>query len=336
MNYLAQPRGGDLSQLTRLYDPIAEHLAQVEHILRKEFTSEHPSVHELVEYGRLLGGKRLRPALLLLIGQACGGSLGAQHHLLAAVIEMIHTATLVHDDVLDEAQTRRHLATVNTRWDNRASILLGDFLFSHAFYLAATTGSTQACQLIGRATNIVCEGEMRQKATCGDYSLSEDDYLSIISAKTAELCACSCELGAMASGADPDLTSRLAGYGRDLGIAFQIVDDVLDLNGDEHETGKSLGTDFDQRIPTLPLIWLLNNRLAPDERTRLLQRLTDGDEDLRGELLAMFEQHGALAFAIDCARRFARRAAEAVACLPPSPATDVLRQLPHFVTERSS
>ena len=181
--------------LDELYAPIAAELMQVEEMLRREMRSKYPFVDELVRYGCLLGGKRLRPALLLLSAQ-CAGAIGAHHIKLAAVIEMIHTATLVHDDVLDSANVRRHLATVNARWDDQSSLLLGDFLFSHAFYLASTTGSASACELIGRATNIVCEGEIRQKGSRGDFSLSESEYLEILDAKTAELCACSCQLGA--------------------------------------------------------------------------------------------------------------------------------------------
>ncbi len=181
--------------LDEIYAPIAGELNEVEELLRQQMRSPFSFVDELVRYGCLLGGKRLRPALLLLSAK-CAGSVTPNHIKLAAVIEMIHTATLVHDDVLDGAHVRRHLATVNARWDDQASLLLGDFLFSHAFYLASTTGSAAACELIGRATNIVCEGEIRQKGSRADYSLSEEEYLSILDAKTAELCACSCRLGA--------------------------------------------------------------------------------------------------------------------------------------------
>ena len=180
--------------LDLLYGPIAGELAQVEDLLQREMRSKYPYVDEMVRYGCLLGGKRLRPALLLLAAKSTG-EVTQQHLTLAAVIEMIHTATLVHDDVLDEASVRRQRATVNARWDNEASLLLGDFLFSHAFYLASTTGSTLACKLIGRATNIVCEGEIRQKGSRADFSLSEAEYFQILDAKTAELCACSCRLG---------------------------------------------------------------------------------------------------------------------------------------------
>ncbi|MHB8866518.1 MAG: polyprenyl synthetase family protein, partial [Pirellulaceae bacterium] len=161
---IAEQTKSEASSLVTLYAPVVEEMQQVERILRRAMRSDDPYVDQLVRYGCLLGGKRLRPALLLLSAKACG-EVTAQHLTLAAVVEMVHTATLVHDDVLDEASVRRHRATVNARWDNETSVLLGDFLFSHAFYLASTLDSTLACQLIGRSTNVVCEGEIRQKGS---------------------------------------------------------------------------------------------------------------------------------------------------------------------------
>ncbi len=230
-----------------------------------------------MRYGCLLGGKRLRPALLLLAAKACG-QVNAQHLTLAAVVEMVHTATLVHDDVLDEASVRRHLATVNARWDNEASVLLGDFLFSHAFYLASTLESTLACQLIGRATNVVCEGEIRQKGSRGDFALDEATYFEILDAKTAALCACCCQLGAHFAGADESMTQRLTQFGRKLGIAFQIADDLLDVVGNETTVGKSLGTDLEKQKPTLPLIRAL--QIADDaQRASILAVLGERQRD---------------------------------------------------------
>ena len=298
------------SLLRDLYAPIETELEQVEQVLRDELRSEHAYVDELVRYGCLLGGKRLRPALLLLSGKAVG-KLTQDHIVLAAVVEMIHTATLVHDDVLDEADTRRHLATVNSRWDNKASILLGDYLFTHAFYLASTRNSTWACREIGLATNIVCEGELRQKGSRGDYQLGETEYLDIIASKTAELCACSCRLGSHYSGATPDVVERFTRFGRDLGIAFQIADDVLDLLGEEKTVGKSLGTDLEQQKPTLPLIRLLELASA-SERQEVLSILNrDGRESI-GELMPLLRRHGAIEYALATAQRYASSAAAAI------------------------
>src|SRR5260370_20318445 len=169
---------------------------------------------------------------------------------------MSDAAAVVHGDVLDEGEVRRHASTINAGWGNQTSILLGDYLFTHAFHLASSVDA-RACRLIGEATNRVCEGELQQTMQRGNWGLTERDYLDIVEGKTAELTSCCAQLGAVYSGAEPDTVHRLARYGRWLGIAFQIADDLLDLVGEERITGKSLGTDLDQNKPTLPLIYLL-------------------------------------------------------------------------------
>lgn len=327
---VSEPKSESAFQL--IYAPIEAELAEVESILRAELRSEHPYVDELVRYGCLLGGKRLRPTLLLLTAKAIGEVTPA-HLTLGAVVEMIHTATLVHDDVLDEAETRRHLATVNSRWDTKASVLLGDYLFTHAFYLASTTGSTWACREIGRATNIVCEGELRQKGCRGDFALSEQEYLEIIAAKTAELTACSSRLGAYYAGAAEAAVEKMTQFGRDLGVAFQIIDDVLDLKGDEDTTGKSLGTDLEQQKPTLPIIHALQQSNA-NEREEKLTRLST-ESASREELVPWMEQHGSLEYAFEVARKHAARAVDCLDCLDDGIGTDALRLVAHFVVQRS-
>lgn len=320
--------------LQAVYAPIEEELAQVEQILRTELRSRHSFVDELVRYGCMLGGKRLRPALLLLSAKAAG-EVRRDHLVLAAVVEMIHTATLIHDDVLDEADMRRHLATVNSRWSNEVSVLLGDYLFTHAFYLASTLETTRACRVIGRATNIVCEGELRQIGSRSNFSLSEAEYLDIIEAKTAELCACSCELGAHYAGADDETTLRLTRFGRDLGIAFQIADDLLDVQGDEHATGKSLGTDLDQHKPTLPLIRVFQLASA-GELLELQDLLQSEPEPRRQALVTWYERFDALEYSRRRALDFARSAIAAIESLDSSPALDVLRMLAEFVVLRTN
>ena len=196
MTAVLTSRDATRKPLAAIYAPIQTEMAQVEALLKAELHNPHPFVDQLAKHAFRLAGKRLRPALLLLTAKATGAV--NEHHIkLAAVVEMIHAATLVHDDILDEATVRRHRETVNTRFGNEASVLLGDYLFTHAFYLASTTGSTLACHTIGRATNITCEGELRQVHAAGRLDLPESEYLAIIEAKTAELCACSCELGAV-------------------------------------------------------------------------------------------------------------------------------------------
>ncbi|HZL87752.1 MAG TPA: polyprenyl synthetase family protein [Pirellulaceae bacterium] len=323
----------DSGLLQTLYAPIGTELLEVERILKSELRSQHPFVDELVRYGCLLGGKRLRPALLLLVAKALG-NVAKEHLTLGAVVEMIHTATLVHDDVLDEAQVRRHLATVNARWDNEASVLLGDYLFTHAFYLASTLDSVLGCRLIGRATNIVCEGELRQKGSRGNFHLTEGEYLEIIEAKTAELTAVSCRLGAIYAGASEHDANELDGFGRDLGIAFQIVDDLLDVQGDEQTTGKSLGTDLEKQKPTLPVIRALH--LASERDRQALIDLLTGDEQ-RPDLLAPFlDRYEAISYARQRAQFFADRAQQRLSALPGSPARDVLTAMTGFVVSRTA
>jgi octaprenyl-diphosphate synthase len=320
-------------RLTQLYEPILPELSEVEAVLRKEASSRFPEVDPLLRHSFRLGGKRLRPALLLLSARAAGGQIAREHILLAAVVEMIHTATLVHDDVLDEAAVRRHLDTVNARWNNQSSVLLGDFLFSHAFYLASTVGSTFACQSIGRSTNIVCEGELRQVANRGNLLLSEDDYLSIIEAKTAELCACCCRLGAHYAETGSEAAQRLENYGRYVGIAFQIADDLLDLVGEEDAAGKSLGTDLAQQKMTLPLIRLAS-QIDSNERRRLFHLLSGPAAERRGELQAWLAGSDALGYARQQAQLYAHRAVAELRGLPVSHEREVLERLGRFVVER--
>src|SRR5262245_50103421 len=238
-----------------LFAPIAADLAEVERVFSRKLDSHRGHVARLVAHLDHYNGKRLRPALLLLTARACG-RVEPAHHVLGAVVEMIHTATLVHDDVLDDAQLRRHVRTVNAAWGNQASILLGDMLFSHAFHLASSVDE-QACEIIGSSTNRVCEGELHQITERGNLELSEEDYLDIIDGKTAELTACCCRLGALYAGSDDNTVESMSNYGRYLGLAFQIGDDLLDLTGVEATTGKTLGTDLAQQKLTLPIIHTL-------------------------------------------------------------------------------
>ena len=328
----SKPAAKSPSTLDQIYASVADPLQQVEQLLRQQLRSQQPYVDELCRYGCLLGGKRLRPVLVLLSAQACG-EIQPDHPTLATVLEMIHTATLVHDDVLDGATTRRHLATVNSRWDNEASILLGDLLFSQAFYLASSLDDVFACRAIGRATNRVCEGELRQKGTRGDFRLTEAEYLSIIEAKTAELCACSCLLGAHYAAADATTIERLERYGRYLGIAFQIADDILDLVGREETTGKSLGTDLQQQKPTLPLIHLLQT-VDAITRQQILQMATSDHRDAHQSLRRLLQQSTAIEYAQQQARHYAVLAASQLEGLSMNDALEHLHSLTRFAVHR--
>jgi octaprenyl-diphosphate synthase len=317
-----------------LYAPIARDLAEVERILRATLASTQTGVAKLLGHLAHFRGKRLRPALLLLTAHACG-NVTREHHVLGAVVEMIHTATLVHDDVLDNASVRRHVPTINAGWGNQASILLGDYLFTHAFHLSSTLDDVRACRLIGEATNRLCAGELQQICERGNLALSEEEYFKIIDAKTAELTSCCCRLGALYSGMSEDIVESLARYGRYLGLAFQIADDVLDLVGDEEVTGKSLGTDLEQQKLTLPLIRLLAE--APAEQATRLQQILQSPGNHKREHLAPDLADGrALTYARGRAEDFAARALAELDCLSASRGRTILESLTERVVHRES
>ena len=315
-----------------LFGPIAQDLEQVERILLQTLNSARPGVDRLLQHLAHYKGKRLRPALLLLVARACG-TVTPAHHLLAAVVEMIHTATLVHDDVLDHASVRRHVPTVNSLWGNQASILLGDFLFTHAFHLSSTLGDARACRIIGESTNRLCEGELHQITRRGQLDLSEDEYIEIIDAKTAELTACCCKLGALFAGCDDAVVERLTRYGRSLGIAFQIADDVLDLAGEETLAGKSLGSDLDQQKLTLPLIHLLQTA-SPEQAARARSILTAAGNHKRESLLPELAIAGSLEYTRKRAEAFASSALAELECVAPSADRAVLEALADRVVHR--
>ena len=320
-------------RLAEVYAPIASELAEADRIYNAELATRSPYVATLVEHCSELQGKRLRPALLLLTAQACGG-IRPEHPTLAAVVEMIHTATLVHDDILDEALVRRHASTVNAEWGNESAVLIGDYLFTHAFHLAASLETTAACRLIGRATNLVCEGEMLQVANRGNLALDEASYYEIVRGKTAELTAVSCRLGALYADAKSEVVEAMDGYGRDLGVAFQIADDVLDLWGEERTTGKTLGTDLEKQKLTLPLIRLLAG-LPEAEADRLRDRLANPNAQSRHDLRGLLQSSDALPYAWDRATQFAESARATLTTLPHSRIRDVLANLTYYVISRA-
>jgi octaprenyl-diphosphate synthase len=236
----AAVQAGVRATLEAIYEPILSDLGRVERLIRDTLDSDSDFIAELVKRVQLYGGKRMRPAMLLLAAKACG-VVTPDHDKLASCVELIHVATLVHDDVLDDADKRRHVATVNAEWGNEASLLLGDFLFTHAFQLAAAASSMDACRMLGRSTNRLCAGELHQVSRRGRFDLSEEEYLEVLTGKTAELFACACAIGAHYAGAPPAWESALTEYGRNLGVAFQIADDVIDLLGEEAVVGKPVG-----------------------------------------------------------------------------------------------
>ncbi len=329
----AQTPPSDRNLLKTLYGPILQPLAAVENRLNLELQSPYESLVPLLRHGTQLGGKRLRPAMLLL-SAAATGRVSDDHVVLAAVIEMVHTATLIHDDVLDEAETRRHVPTVNARWNNHTSILLGDYLFAQSFRLAATLSSTTACQQIGEASRLVCEGEMRQILHRDVLDLDEESYLEMIRGKTAELCRIACLLGAAHAGADPHTAERLAQYGDAVGIAFQIADDYLDLWGDDCSVGKTLGTDIEQGKMTLPLIRLAESATSA-QRVKIEQILKGPPQERVAKILPLLEQCDARQYTQQMAQQYRHRAVTAIQPLDESPAKSSLQAIADFSVRRS-
>lgn len=317
--------------LGTLYEPIAAELEQVCRAFDDELFSELPFVNELCARVRQFRGKMLRPALLLLSARACGRLTG-EHITLAAVVEMVHMATLVHDDVLDDADVRRNGSTINRMEGNETAILLGDYLISHAFHLCSSLESRYASRLIGATTNTVCEGELLQVHRRGDDELTTEQYLAIIARKTAALTGACCRLGAHYAAARPNVVDALERYGLDVGIAFQITDDVLDIVGTEERMGKTLGRDLEKHKLTLPVIHCL--RTAPAEIRRTLRTHLAEAHPARGRMAALLEQTDSLTYALDAARKYIDSAVEALSLLPPSEARDSLTRMARLILDR--
>lgn len=318
-----------------LYGPATHFLPLVEQRLQAELQTQYESLAPILRHGVQLGGKRLRPALLLLSGMAVDPHrVGESHITLGVVLEMVHTATLIHDDVLDEADTRRRVQTVNAVWGDHVSILLGDYLFSQAFRLSATLDSTEACRWIGEASRKVCEGELRQVLARNHAELDESSYIEMIRGKTAELCSIACRLGASQASASPDVADKLADYGTSLGIAFQIADDYLDIWGDTETVGKTLGTDLQQGKWTLPILRLMQT--ATEHELTQIRSILSGPAECRVEqLMPMIDASDARQYTRQVAELYRDHACESLDCLVNSPAKRALIDLATFSISRT-
>lgn len=319
-------------KLAELYAPVADDIQCSADIFRDELISDQGFISDLCQHIGQFHGKMLRPAILLLSARACG-ELRPEHHTLAAVVEIVHIATLVHDDVLDDADIRRRAATVNRLWGNERAVLLGDFLISHAYHLCSSLDSQYASRLIGKTTNTVCEGELMQVANRENFELSEPEYFDIITRKTASLIGTCCRLGAYYAGADPRMVRRMDEFGVSLGIAFQITDDVLDLTGDEAEAGKSLGRDVEKGKLTLALIYYLG-RCTPAERDRLLTILRTDDPQRQRRVARTMLSADCIEYARDAAYAHIKKAVQALDELPLSDARSSLAAMAEFVVTR--
>jgi octaprenyl-diphosphate synthase len=320
-------------QLEKLYAPVAADMEAVNLVIRKRLSSEVILINQVAEYIIGAGGKRLRPALVLLVANALGYR-GTQHHELAAVVEFIHTATLLHDDVVDESDLRRGRSTANAMFGNAAAVLVGDFLYSRAFQMMVGVQNMRVMSVLADATNVIAEGEVLQLLNVHNADVSVEDYLRVIHYKTATLFEAATRLGAILGGLDEAGQERLAGYGRHIGTAFQIIDDVLDYSGDEAETGKHLGDDLAEGKPTLPLIHVMQHG-SVDEAALVRRAIEEGGRDLFAEVMTAVRANGAL----EAARAHAQREAELAAALlndiPPSIFKEVLLQLCSFAVARS-
>ncbi len=312
--------------------PIAADLAEVDAVIGRRLDSEVVLIRTVASYIVAAGGKRLRPALVLLAANAFGAK-GSARHELAAVIEFIHTATLLHDDVVDESSLRRGRKTANSEFGNAASVLVGDFLYSRAFQMIVDAGSLRIMKVLADATNVIAEGEVLQLLNVHDADTDEEKYLRVIRYKTAKLFEAATQVGAILGGAEPAMELALAQYGMHLGTAFQLIDDVLDYSGDLQETGKNLGDDLAEGKPTLPLIHVM--RVGTEPERRLVRHAVEhgGKADL-DRVVAAIRRVGALDYTRERAREEAAAAIARLERLPDSPCRDSLLQLAHFSVER--
>ncbi len=313
---------------------LRDDLKAVDRVLREALDSDVVLIRQVAEYIIGGGGKKLRPALLLLTAHALGYR-GAHHHTLAAVVEMIHTATLLHDDVVDESELRRGHATANASFGNPASVLVGDFLYSRAFQLMVTVDDMRVLQILSDATNVIAEGEVMQLMNSGNPEVDEQRYLDVIRRKTAKLFEAATRLGAVLGNATPATEDALARYGMHLGTAFQLIDDVLDYTGDQSAIGKNLGDDLAEGKPTLPLIRAL--QVGETAQVEMIRHAISGGRlaDFT-PVLAALRQTGALEYARTCAEEESREAAACLDTLPPSTYRETLLELSAFAVTRTA
>jgi octaprenyl-diphosphate synthase len=305
----------------------------VDEVIRLSLRSEVVLINQVAEYIINSGGKRLRPALVLL-SAGVFGEIKAQHHTLAAVVEFIHTATLLHDDVVDESSMRRGRATANTMFGNAASVLVGDFVYSRAFQMMVSVQNMRVMEILAEATNIIAEGEVLQLLNIHDADVTDEAYLQVIHYKTAKLFEAATRLGAIINNAPTKDEAAMAEYGMRLGTAFQLIDDVLDLSGDSSDIGKNLGDDIAEGKPTLPLLYAM--RQGNDTQRTLIRKAIEqgGLEDFSAIIQAV-KDTGALDYVRDVAKNEAELACEAIAHLPNNQYREAMVALAEFSVSRS-
>ena len=330
MNNAASPAARlDLPAIQAL---AAGDMAAIDALIRTRLASDVVLINQVAEHIVSAGGKRLRPMLVMLAGRATG-TIGADHHQLAAIVEFIHTSTLLHDDVVDESDLRRGRSTANAIWGNAASVLVGDFLYSRSFQLMVELDRMPVMRILADTTNRIAEGEVLQLLHVRNPDTDEAAYLNVIERKTAVLFAAGTRLGALASGADEATQQALYDYGMQLGYAFQIADDVLDYSGDADALGKNLGDDLAEGKATLPLIHAMA-QATPDVRARLRAAIETGDVGALPDVLAAIEAAGSLDYSRARALEYAEAAERALDGLTDNDAVAALRGLARYAVER--
>lgn len=320
------------SALVALLRPLQADLARVEDEIRRMTTSPAKPLKELLDHVGRFSGKRLRPALTLIAGRMFQ-PLRPEHYTVGAIVELIHTATLVHDDILDESGLRRRVETINRRVGNETAVLLGDYIFATCFKEAAALEDRFASRYLAEIVGIVCRGEILQIHHRHDVELSEETYFRVIEDKTAALYAAALRCGAEIAGAPAAQSDALASFGTRMGTAFQIVDDILDLTGDESAVGKSLGTDLDKAKMTLPLLRLRDRATAADRR-KVVEAILSDDPGQRRSVLSLLEAYGAVASARETAEALVADAHRDLEQLPASPERDLLKSAAAYVLAR--
>ena len=312
---------------------IASDMEAVDREIRAKLQSEVPLVKQVGEYIISAGGKRIRPTLAVLFANAHGYR-GSAHHTLAAIIEFIHTATLLHDDVVDESAMRRGRQTANALFGNAASVLVGDFLYTRSFQMMVSLQDMRIMEILADATNVIAEGEVLQLLNMHDPNVSEERYLQVIRSKTAKLFEAATSLGALVAGASKKDIDAAAEYGRSLGTAFQLIDDVLDYSGNEADIGKNVGDDLREGKPTLPLIYLMQHG-SEHQRALVRECIENGHTDKFDDILQAITTSGALQYSRDKAEKASGEAIDAIESLPNSEFKDALTQLAHFSVDRN-
>ncbi len=317
--------------LSTLIEPIADDMKALDVVIRERLNSDVVLIRTIGEYIVSAGGKRMRPALLLLVARALAYQ-GNTHHLLAGVVEFIHTATLLHDDVVDESDMRRGRNTANAVYGNAASVLVGDYLYSRSFEMMVQSNSMPSMAVLSAATTVIAEGEVLQLLNVHDPDVSLERYLQVVRYKTAKLFEAAAQVGAIVAGANSEMEEAMAAYGRHLGTAFQLVDDVLDYTGDAQALGKNVGDDLREGKPTMPLIRVME--VGTPEQVQLIKSAIEtGDADFAAVAQAI-EQTDALAYTRDAAQAEAQLAVEALAAVPDSEYKQVLLDLCAFSIQR--